>query len=108
DRRKSRPAAMRAATDSVGLVSPRSTCESIGALTPLRRARSRSESAEASRSALTRAPITAWSTDSTFDADSAIAIQAYAITDTALFAWAYAGAITSPPNSPPQREEETR
>ena len=36
---------MRAATVSVGLVSPRSTCESIGALTPLRSARSRSDSA---------------------------------------------------------------
>ncbi len=48
---------MRAATVSVGLVSPRSTCESIGALTPLRTARSRSDSPEASRSAFTRAPI---------------------------------------------------
>ena len=47
---------MRAATVSVGLVSPRSTCESIGAHTPLRSARSRSESPLASRSALTRAP----------------------------------------------------
>ena len=43
ERRSSRPAAIRAATVSVGLVSPRSTCESIGALTPLRSARSRSE-----------------------------------------------------------------
>ena len=50
--------AMRAATVSVGLVSPRSTCESIGALTPLRSARSRSDSEEASRSAFTRAPMT--------------------------------------------------
>ena len=54
--RSSRPAAMRAATVSVGLVSPRSTCESIGALTPLRAARSRSDSEDASRSAFTRAP----------------------------------------------------
>ena len=99
---------MRAATDSVGLVSPRSTCESIGALTPLRPESSRSDSAEASRSALTRAPITAWSTDSTFDADSATAIQAYVITDKALFAWAYASTIASPPNSLPQRDLETR
>ena len=50
---------MRAATVSVGLVSPRSTCESIGALTPLRSARSRRDSPAASRSALTRAPMTA-------------------------------------------------
>ena len=39
--RSSRPAAMRLATCSVGLVSPRSTWLSIGALTPLRSARSR-------------------------------------------------------------------
>src|SRR6202035_5088321 len=49
---------MRAATARVGLVSPRSTCESIGALTPLRSARSRSDSEELSRNAFTRAPIT--------------------------------------------------
>ena len=61
DRRSSRPAAMRAATVSVGLVSPRSTCESIGALTPLRAARSRSERSADSRSALTRAPTAAGS-----------------------------------------------
>src|SRR5919204_25080 len=38
DSRSSRPAAMRAATCSVGLVSPRSTWESIGAETPERAA----------------------------------------------------------------------
>ena len=47
---------MRAATWSVGLVSPRSTWESIGALTPERSARSRSERSMASRSARTRGP----------------------------------------------------
>ena len=52
DRRSSRPAAMRPATGSVGLVSPRSTWLSIGALTPERSARSRSERSIASRSAL--------------------------------------------------------
>src|SRR5436190_9409535 len=41
---------------SVGLVSPRSTCESIGALTPLRSARSRSDRPSAARSAWTRRP----------------------------------------------------
>ena len=45
-----------AATDSVGLVSPRSTWESIGAETPQRSARSRSERSIASRSARTRGP----------------------------------------------------
>ena len=48
---------MRAATCSVGLVSPRSTWLSIGALTPERSARSRSERSIASRSALTRGPM---------------------------------------------------
>ena len=88
---------MRAATVSVGLVSPRSTCESIGALTPLRSARSRSDSPADSRSAFTRAPITAG--DSAEAGDSAAAasvgvseavavvvIRAYVITDTGLCA----------------------
>src|SRR3712207_2428706 len=48
---------MRPATVSVGLVSPRSTCESIGAETPQRSARSRSDSPIASRSAFTRGPM---------------------------------------------------
>ena len=48
---------MRAATCSVGLVSPRSTWESIGAETPERTARSRSERSIASRSAFTRGPM---------------------------------------------------
>ena len=48
---------MRVATCSVGLVSPRSTCESIGALTPQRSARSRSDRPIASRRARTRPPI---------------------------------------------------
>src|SRR3954464_1616553 len=47
---------MRSATWSVGLVSPRSTCESIGAETPDRTASSRSESREDSRRARTREP----------------------------------------------------
>src|SRR3954447_16569286 len=59
DRRRSRPSAMRAATASVGLVSPRSTWESIGAETPQRSARSRSESDIASRSALILGPTVA-------------------------------------------------
>src|SRR3954470_13443748 len=59
-RRSSRPAAMRLATWSVGLVSPRSTWLSIGALTPERSARSRSERSIASRSALTRGPMWIW------------------------------------------------
>ena len=46
----------------VGLVSPRSTCESIGAQTPERSARSRSERPFASRSAFTRGPM--WICDS--------------------------------------------
>ena len=56
---RSRPAAIRSAVVSVGLVSPRSTCESIGAETPERSARSRSERSIASRSALTRGPTAA-------------------------------------------------
>ena len=54
--RSSSPAAIRVATCSVGLVSPRSTCESIGALTPERSARSRSDRSIASRRARTRGP----------------------------------------------------
>ena len=54
--RSSSPAAMRPAIVSVGLVSPRSTCESIGAETPERSARSRSERSIDSRSARTRDP----------------------------------------------------
>src|SRR4051812_28445277 len=56
DRRSSRPSAIFAASAIVGLVSPRSTWESIGALTPLRSARSRRERPIASRRALTRGP----------------------------------------------------
>src|SRR4051794_23356731 len=56
-RRSSRPAAMRLAICSVGLVSPRSTWLSIGALTPPRSARSRSERSIASRRARTRGPM---------------------------------------------------
>src|SRR4051794_39844344 len=56
DSRSSSPSAMRAAICSVGLVSPRSTCESIGADTPERSARSRSDRSIASRSARTRGP----------------------------------------------------
>ena len=48
---------MRLATWSVGLVSPRSTWLSIGADTPERSARSRSERSIASRSARTRGPM---------------------------------------------------
>src|SRR3954447_21986720 len=47
---------MRAATARVGLVSPLSTWESIGALTPLRSARSRSDRPMASRRARMRTP----------------------------------------------------
>jgi hypothetical protein len=54
--RSSSPPAIRFATWSVGLVSPRSTCESIGALTPERSARSRSDRSMASRSARMRGP----------------------------------------------------
>src|ERR1700683_1583433 len=71
---------MRAATVSVGLVSPRSTCESIGALTPLRSDRSRSDSPADSRSAFTRAPMSTGATGS--DAASWVAIiRSYVITD---------------------------
>ena len=52
--RSSRPAAIRAATVSVGLVSPRSTCESIGALTPLR-SRGRAATGPRTRAAPSRA-----------------------------------------------------
>lgn len=48
---------MRPATATVGLVSERSTCESMGAETPERSARSRRERSIASRSALTLGPI---------------------------------------------------
>ena len=88
---------MRAATVSVGLVSPRSTCESIGALTPLLSARSRSESPDASRSAFTRAPMTAGASSSApagsgprpagaagladFPVSWAVGIRPYVITD---------------------------
>ena len=48
---------MRAATCSVGLVSPRSTCESIGAETPERSARSLRDRSIASRRALMRLPM---------------------------------------------------
>ena len=89
--RSSRPAAIRAATVSVGLVSPRSTCESIGALTPLRAARSRSDSDEASRSAFTRAPMTLGQADRRSRRRSALAvctvtIRAYVITRSELSA----------------------
>src|SRR5688500_8823678 len=47
---------MRAAVCKVGLVSPRSTCESIGAETPERSASSLSDRSIASRRALTRLP----------------------------------------------------
>ena len=53
---RSSPAAIRPATASVGLVSPRSTWDSIGAETPLRSARSRSERPIESRRALTLVP----------------------------------------------------
>src|SRR3954468_6002552 len=56
--RSSRPPAIFPATASVGLVSPRSTWASIGAEQPLRQGRSRSDRPPASRSALTRGPIT--------------------------------------------------
>src|SRR4051794_40272026 len=47
---------MRPATDSVGLVSPRSTWDSMGADTPLRSARSRRDRAMPSRRARMRGP----------------------------------------------------
>src|SRR3954451_22661472 len=56
DSDSSRPEAILPAMASVGLVSPRSTCESIGAETPERSARSRSDSPIPSRSARTRWP----------------------------------------------------
>src|SRR4051794_18276356 len=64
---------MRAATCSVGLVSPRSTWLSIGADTPDRPARSRSERSSPSRSALIRGPMRAM-------VGSAADTRAYAIT----------------------------
>src|SRR5689334_20206373 len=57
--RSSRPEAIRLAICRVGLVSPRSTWLSIGADTPERSARSRSERSIASRKALTRGPTAA-------------------------------------------------
>src|SRR4051812_31285081 len=72
--RRSSPAAIRAATCSVGLVSPRSTCESIGAETPERSARSRSERSIASRSTRTRGPT------ETTSGSTAVAIRLYVIT----------------------------
>src|SRR4051794_9259222 len=57
--RRSSPEAILLATCNVGLVSPRSTCESIGAETPDRSASSRSERSIASRSAFTRGPTAA-------------------------------------------------
>jgi hypothetical protein len=98
---------MRAATVSVGLVSPRSTCESMGALTPLRCARSRSDSDELSRSARTRAPMTLGSTGPSPSASGgrlracsaapAVVIQVYVITDSAgqVCASRLAGAIST-------------
>ena len=67
--------------------SPRSTCESIGALTPLRSARSRSDSEADSRSAFTRAPMTTGDSVSECSGDvsrvtASVVIQAYVITDT--------------------------
>src|SRR3954451_9806139 len=56
DSDSSSPPAILPATASVGLVSPRSTCESIGADTPERSARSRSEKPIPSRSARMRGP----------------------------------------------------
>src|SRR4051812_25530471 len=70
---------MRAATCSVGLVSPRSTWESMGADTPLRSARSRRLSSIASRSARTRGPT------ETTRGSAATAIRLYAITYTVGF-----------------------
>src|SRR4051812_9639935 len=65
---------MRPATASVGPVPPRSPWESIGADTPLRSARSRSERSIASRSARTRGPSGASSFATVAD------IRAYVIT----------------------------
>ena len=62
ERVSSRPSAIRAATARVGLLSPRSTCESVAAPTPERSASSRSDSPIASRSAFTLPPIATGST----------------------------------------------
>ena len=70
---RSRPVAIFAATAIVGLVSPRSTCESIGALTPLRSARSRRERPIASRRACTRRPTRAESAGSALPWSGAVA-----------------------------------
>src|SRR3954451_13411560 len=70
---------MRAATARVGLVSPRSTWESIGADTPVRSARSRSDSDEASRSARTRGPKVTSARDGVGSAATAT-VRAYVIT----------------------------
>src|SRR5262249_38531230 len=67
---------MRAATCSVGLVSPRSTWLSIGALTPERSARSRSDRSIASRSARTRGPMWMWVSG----VSATATIQTYVIT----------------------------
>ena len=67
---------MRSATASVGLVSPRSTWESIGAETPLRSARSRSDRSMPSRRARIRVP-----TPVTVDRHAL-----YVITDICMFA----------------------
>ena len=73
---------MRAATESVGLVSPRSTWLSIGAETPERSARSRSERSIASRRARTRGPIrTGWSRA------SAVAIGRRTVSRTSVIAY---------------------
>ena len=71
--RSSSPAAILEATWSVGLVSPRSTCESIGALTPERSARSRNDMDIAPRSARIRVPTPE-------SASSMASIRAYVIT----------------------------
>src|SRR6202050_2365538 len=91
---------MRAATVRVGLVSPRSTCESLAALTPLRSARSRSDRPADSRSAFTRAPTTggdkakAWS-GGVSRVTASIVIQTYVITDVR-FGWYFAVAQGKP------------
>src|SRR3954447_21161094 len=66
---------MRPATLKVGLVSPRSTCDSMGAETPLRSASSRSDNPMASRSACNRGPME-WSGAEPLP----LAIAAYVIT----------------------------
>ena len=74
-----------AAEASVGLVSPRSTCESIGALTPERSARSRRERPIASRRALIRGPTEADGSVVVVvvvaTASTVALMKAYAITD---------------------------